>query len=330
MENRLMGKILKNRTLTLGFILVILLLPFFVHSQYVLHVLVLIGLYVTLAQSLNVVVGYNGQFSLGHAGFWAIGAYVSALLMLRLGASFWVASMAAACFSFVVGVLLGLPAMRLKGDYLCIVTLGFGEIVRLVLTNSDTARGPMGLPGIPSPTLFGKVLDTEAAMYYLSWVIAGLTIFFVARMLNGRLGRAVMAVRDDEVAATSLGINPTYYKVIAFGIGGFFAGLAGAFYASWTSFISPDVFQFTDSANIFCMIILGGLGSLVGPVIGAFLLAGLPEVLRGFAEFRLIFLGVLMVLFMVYRPGGIVGSYEATQGTRKKSGFMQRFFPKRS
>lgn len=326
----MMGSILKSRTLTLLSILAILVLPLFVHSQYALHVLVLIGLYVTLSQSLNVVVGYNGQFSLGHAGFWAVGAYVSALLMLRLGASFWTASIAAACFSFIVGVLLGLPAMRLQGDYLCIVTLGFGEIVRLLLTNSETTRGPMGLPGIPGPVLFGKALDTEVSMYYLSWLIAGITIFFVARMVKGRFGRAVMAVRDDETAAASLGINPTYYKVTAFGIGGFFAGLAGAFYASWTSFISPDVFQFTDSANIFCMIILGGLGTLVGPVIGAFLLAGLPEVLRGFAEFRLIFLGILMVLFMVYRPGGIVGSYEATQGTRKKAGFVERLFPKRS
>lgn len=330
MENKMLGSILKSRTLTLFSILVILVLPLFVHSQYALHVLVLIGLYVTLSQSLNVVVGYNGQFSLGHAGFWAVGAYVSALLMLRLGASFWTASIAAACFSFFVGVLLGLPAMRLQGDYLCIVTLGFGEIVRLILTNSETTRGPMGLPGIPGPVLFGKALDTEVAMYYLSWLIAGITIFFVARMVKGRFGRAVMAVRDDETAAASLGINPTYYKVTAFGIGGFFAGLAGAFYASWTSFISPDVFQFTDSANIFCMIILGGLGTLVGPVIGAFLLAGLPELLRSFAEFRLIFLGVLMVLFMVYRPGGIVGSYEATQGSGKKTGKMKRLSPKRS
>lgn len=300
------------------FIIPLLIFPLLVKHEYVLHVMVLISLYVILSVSLNIIVGYTGQFSLGHAGFWAVGAYVGALLMLRLNLSFLLACFVASIASFLVGILLGLPAMRLKGDYLCIVTLGFGEIVRIVLTNLEVTRGPMGLPGIPSPRIGNFVFETEISIYYLGWFIALLTIFFSYRMKKSKFGRALMAIRDDELAAASLGINMTYYKVLAFGIGGMFAGLCGTLYASWTMFISPDVFQFNDSANIFCMMILGGLGTLAGPVLGAFLLAGLPEILRQFAEFRLIILGLLMVVLMVYRPGGLLGSYDSIGITRKQ------------
>jgi branched-chain amino acid transport system permease protein len=208
--------------------------------------------------------------------------------------------------------------MRLKGDYLCIVTLGFGEIVKIFATNLEITRGPMGVPGIPVPEIVGFSLDSERSMYYLCWACAFITVYISGRMLHSRFGRALMSVRDDELAAVSLGVNMTYYKVQAFGIGGMFAALAGAIYASWTTFISPDVFQFSDSANIFCMMILGGLGTIAGPVIGAFLLAGLPEILRQFAEFRLIVLGLLMIILMIYRPGGILGSYD-TAGSLKKA-----------
>lgn len=296
------------------FAFLILSAPLALKSEYLLHVLVLIALYTILAESLNVVVGFTGQFSLGHAGFWAIGSYVGALLMIKLGLSFMAACLLAMAASFLVGILLGLPAMRLKGDYLCIVTLGFGEIVRIMATNMKITRGPMGLPGIPSPEIGGFLFETEISMYYLCWVAALVTVFVASQIKESKFGRALMAVRDDELAAASLGINLTYYKVFAFGIGGMFAGLAGALYASWTTFISPDVFQFTDSANIFCMIILGGLGTIAGPVIGAFVLAGLPEALRQFAEFRLIALGLFMIILMIYRPGGIVGSYDIIAG----------------
>jgi branched-chain amino acid transport system permease protein len=291
--------------------------PLFVSNDYVLHVLVLIGLYTILAESLNVVVGFTGQFSLGHAGFWAIGAYVSAILMIRLGMSFWTAALSAMAAGYLMGVLLGLPAMRLKGDYLCIVTLGFGEIVRVFATNLEVTRGPMGVPGIPMPEIGGFSFDSERSMYYLCWACALVTVYVAARMRHSRFGRALMSVRDDELAAVSLGVNMTYYKVQAFGIGGMFAALAGALYASWTTFISPDVFQFSDSANIFCMMILGGLGTIAGPVLGAFLLAGLPEVLRQFAEFRLIVLGLLMIILMIYRPGGVLGSYDTVGAVKK-------------
>ncbi len=310
------------------FTLLILLAPLVLGSEYLLHVLVLIALYTILSESLNVVVGFTGQFSLGHAGFWAVGSYIGALLMIKLGLSFMTACLLAMGASFLIGILLGLPAMRLKGDYLCIVTLGFGEIVRIMATNMKITRGPMGLPGIPSPEIGGFVFETEASMYYLCWIAALVTIFVASQMKESKFGRALMAVRDDELAAASLGINLTYYKVLAFGIGGMFAGLAGALYASWTTFISPDVFQFTDSANIFCMIILGGLGTIAGPVIGAFVLAGLPEALRQFAEFRLIALGLFMIILMIYRPGGIMGSYDiiavpkSTKKRRVRKGAM--------
>ncbi|MDR1884655.1 MAG: branched-chain amino acid ABC transporter permease [Synergistaceae bacterium] len=299
------------------FVLLLAAAPFFIGNDYMLHVLVLIALYSILAESLNVIVGFTGQFSLGHAGFWAIGAYVSALLMIRLGMSFWSAAVVSMAAGYVMGVLLGLPAMRLKGDYLCIVTLGFGEIVRIFATNLEVTRGPMGIPGIPMPEIGGFSFDSERSMYYLCWASALATMYVAAKMRHSRFGRALMSVRDDELAAASLGVNMTYYKVHAFGLGGMFAALAGALYASWTTFISPDVFQFSDSANIFCMMILGGLGTIAGPVLGAFLLAGLPEVLRQFAEFRLIALGLLMIILMIYRPGGILGSYDTVGAVKK-------------
>ncbi|MDR1915565.1 MAG: branched-chain amino acid ABC transporter permease [Synergistaceae bacterium] len=299
------------------FVAALVVAPVFISNDYMLHVLVLIGLYAILAESLNIVVGFTGQFSLGHAGFWAVGAYVSAILMIRLGLSFWTASVMSMLAGYFTGVLLGLPAMRLKGDYLCIVTLGFGEIVRIFATNLEVTRGPMGIPGIPTPQIGGFSFDSELSMYYLCWACAVVTMYIAARMRHSRFGRALMSVRDDELAAVSLGVNMTYYKVQAFGIGGMFAALAGSLYASWTTFISPDVFQFSDSANIFCMMILGGLGTIAGPVLGAFLLAGLPEVLRQFAEFRLIVLGLLMIILMIYRPGGILGSYDTAGSTRQ-------------
>jgi branched-chain amino acid transport system permease protein len=299
------------------FAIIVILVPQFAVSDYAIHVLVLIALYTILAESLNVLVGFTGQFSLGHAGFWAVGAYISALLMLRAGFSFWVACAVSMAAGYLTGAFLGIPSMRLKGDYLCIVTLGFGEIVRILAMNLEVTRGPMGLPGIPSPEIGGFVFDTEKSMYYLCWAAAFLTIYATAKMRHSKFGRAIMSVRDDELAAVSLGVNIGYYKVHAFGIGGMFAGLAGSLYASWTTFISPDVFQFSDSANIFCMMILGGLGTIAGPVLGAFLLAGLPELLRGFAEFRLIALGLLMIALMIYRPGGILGSYDTAGGVKK-------------
>jgi len=301
----------------LAFAAAIAVTPLFIENDYVLHVLVLIALYGILSESLNVVVGFTGQFSLGHAGFWAVGAYVSALLMLRLGLSFWPACAISMIAGYLTGIMLGLPAMRLKGDYLCIVTLGFGEIVRIFALNMEVTRGPMGLPGIPMPEIGGFAFDSEKSMYYLCWAAAFITMYVAARIRHSKFGRALMSIRDDELAALSLGVNMTYYKVQAFGIGGMFASLAGALYASWTTFISPDVFQFSDSANIFCMMILGGLGTIAGPILGAFLLAGLPEVLRQFAEFRLILLGLLMIILMIYRPGGVLGSYD-TVGALKK------------
>jgi branched-chain amino acid transport system permease protein len=304
------------------FFVILLIIPFFTSSDYMLHVLVLIALYSILSESLNIVVGFTGQFSLGHAGFWAVGSYVAAILMIRVGFPFWIACLFSMMAGFIVGILLGLPAMRLKGDYLCIVTLGFGEIVRICAMNMKITRGPMGLPGIPMPEFAGFVFNTEKSMYYLCWIAAIGTIYFVSRLSKSKFGRALMSIRDDELASAALGVNITYYKVIAFGLGGLFAGLAGALYASWTTFISPDVFQFSDSSNIFCMMILGGLGTIAGPIIGAFLLAGLPELLRGVAEFRLIILGLLMVLMMIYRPGGLIGSYDtvgaATHVRRRK------------
>ena len=283
------------------------LAPIFIKNAYIMHIFVMCALYVGLASSLNIILGYTGLFSLAHATFYGIGAYTVGILTGKVGLPIWVGIGLSGFFACLLGIIVGLPSLKLRGDYLAIVTLGFGQIIRLIELNAvEFTNGAMGIPGIPKPK-FNGVSFSRREFYYMALIFTLIIILAIYRIAKSRIGRALIAICEDEVAAESVGINTTAYKVLAFAIGTFCAGLLGSVYAHYISFVSPDQFIFADSINIFCMVILGGLGTITGPVVGGIILTVLPEILRRFAEFRFMLVGLTMVICMIYRPQGYYG-----------------------
>lgn len=271
-----------------------------------------------MALSLNIVIGFAGQLSMGHAAFYGIGAYTTALLTVGLGVSFWIAFPASAVVAGVFGFLLGMPTLRLKGDYLAITTIGFGEIIRLVLVNwVDVTRGPAGIPGIPSPSLFGYVISDNTSWYYFVLIIVILVVLLVNNLLKSRLGRGFVAIRDDEIAAEAMGINPVSLKILAFTMGAAIAGAAGSIFASYVHYVNPDNFTYIESVVILCMVVLGGAGSIPGVIIGAVILAALPEALRSVQLYRFAIYGLLLIIMMISRPQGMI-SLESLKGGRRE------------
>ena len=298
----------QKQGLTLAVIILAALLPLIINDDYFLRVITIAGVFTILTLSLNLVTGFTGQFCLGWAAFYGIGAYTSALLAMKLGLSFWLTLPLGGLMAALFGILLGIPTMRLKDIYLAITTLGFGEIIRLIMLNwTDLTRGSMGLPGIPSPQLFGYEFSTNLPYYYLILILVLITVFTMYRLIDSRIGRALIAIREDDLAAKTVGIDITAYKVMAFAIGAFFAGIAGSFYAHYTSFIDPHTFSFMESISILAMVVLGGMGSITGSIIGAVILSVIPEMLRGLSEYRMIIFGLIMMAVMIIRPQGIMG-----------------------
>jgi branched-chain amino acid transport system permease protein len=282
-------------------------LPFFA-SDYFIDVTILAGIYIILALGLNVVVGFTGLLNLGFVAFYAIGAYAYALLNTKCGLGFWSALPFSIGLTTLAGFLLAIPALRLRGDYLAIVTLGFGEIARLVLNNWDSlTRGPNGISGIAPPTIMTVSFGKLSYYYYLVLLIVIMTVFITRRVYSSRIGRAWVAIREDETASSAMGINTTMYKLYAFAFGAFWAGLAGAMFAGKMQFVSPESFTFMESVLILSMVILGGLGSIPGVIIGAIILVLLPEVLREVQLYRMLVLGGGLVLLMIFRPQGLLG-----------------------
>ncbi|MFZ5633910.1 MAG: branched-chain amino acid ABC transporter permease [Bacillota bacterium] len=286
-----------------------LIVPLFIRNwSYGLHVLIMMAVYVLLTQSLNLVMGLAGLLQLGHAAFFGIGAYFAGLLMSKLGWPFWTTLPLAFCGAALIGILVGLPSMRVGGDYLGIVTLGFGEITRLILTNwVSLTNGPMGVPGIPGPTLFGYSFTSKLPYFYLATAFALFTWFVMNRLINSKFGLQLLALRTDEHCARVLGVNTGLVKVTAFSISAAFAGLGGAFYSSYFSFISPDSFLFIDSLAVLCMLVVGGMGNLTGCAIGALILGVAPEVFRFMGDYRILLYGLLLTIMVIYRPSGIWG-----------------------
>jgi len=289
------------------FLAVLCVLPFLVRDYFI-DVTILAGIYIILALGLNVVVGFAGLLNLGFVAFYAIGAYTYALLNTKFGFSFWSALPFSMAFTSAAGFLLAIPALRLRGDYLAIVTLGFGEIVRLILNNWDgVTRGPNGISGISRPLILSFSMGGLISYYYLVLVFVLLTLFITKRVYSSKIGRAWIALREDEIAASIVGIDTTKYKLYAFAFGAFWAGLAGAVFAGKMQFVSPESFTFMESVLILCMVILGGLGSITGVILGAFILVLLPEILREVQLYRMLALGIGLVLLMVFRPQGLLG-----------------------
>ena len=272
-------------------------------NRYYLGIAIDVGINIILAVSLNLINGHTGQFSLGHAGFMAVGAYTAASITLALSqkispaftpAIFVGSLLAGGLMAALAGLAVGIPTLRLRGDYLAIVTLGFGEIIRVILENMDSVGAASGLKGIPNYTNF-----------FWAWSVAAVTVFVVGCLVNSTYGRGFIAVHDDEIAASSVGINPVRYKVTAFVIGAFFAGVAGGLYAHHKQFLSPTGFDFMKSIDIVVMVILGGMGRTAGVIVAAVVLTLLPEFLRGFAEYRMIIYALLIIILMILRPQGL-------------------------
>ncbi len=278
-------------------------------DPYYLDVLIGIGINIVLAVSLNLVNGYTGQFSLGHAGFMSVGAYAAAAVSLFLGPKllgeeggtalqqgllFLAALMAGGIGAALAGLLVGVPSLRLKGDYLALVTLGFGEIIRVIFQNVEFLGGALGLNGIPAYTS-------------IFWVLAfvALAVFTVTCLVNSTYGRGFIATKDDEIASEAVGLNTTRYKIVAFVVGAFFAGAAGGLYGHFKMTITPTGFDFTKSIEIVVMVILGGMGNTLGVILAAILLTLLPEVLRPIAEYRMIIYSLLLIILMILRPQGL-------------------------
>ncbi|TXT51384.1 MAG: branched-chain amino acid transport system permease protein [Spirochaetes bacterium] len=293
---------------------VLLLLPFAVPSQYILRIITMIGVYSVLALSLNLVTGYTGQVSLGHAAFYAIGAYTSAILSTKLGFNFFLSAPVGAVLAGMAGLLLGLPTLRLSGSYLSITTMGFAEVVRMLALNWESlTNGPMGIQRIPRPILFGVALNlNNKGLYYLMLAILVLTTYSIGAIVQSRYGRALTAIRDDELAATMMGVRTMRMKVFAFVVSAFFCGLAGAFYAHMINYIDPNSFTFDTSIVILSIVILGGMGTMTGPFLGALLLISFPELLRFMQEYRFVVYGVILVVMMRFRPQGFLGGQKRT------------------
>jgi branched-chain amino acid transport system permease protein len=302
-------------------------------SRSVVDLATTVVIYVMLGWGLNVVVGLAGLLDLGYVAFYAVGAYSFTLLAHNYGLSFWEGLPLAGLFAATAGVLLGFPVLRLRGDYLAIVTLGFGEIIHILLLNwVSLTHGPDGVGDIPRPTLFGLVFERRAPpgfttfhdflgipfspaqridfLYYVVLALALIVNIFTLRLRRLPIGRAWEALREDEIACRALGINPTNVKLSAFGIGAMLGGFAGAFFATRQGFISPESFTFTESATILAIVVLGGMGSQMGVVLAAILLVVIPELGRSFAEFRMLIFGAAMVGIMIWRPQGLLAHRE--------------------
>jgi branched-chain amino acid transport system permease protein len=285
-----------------------LCVPLVVRSPYVLHVAILASLYVVLTLSLNLITGFCGQFSLGHAGFYGVGAYTAALLAVNYASPFLLNLAAAALAAGFLGFLIGLPTLRLGGIYLAMATLGFGEIIYLVLLNwLALTRGPLGIPAIPGPAILGVDLGTPARQYYLALGLALLATVIVTRLVNSRFGEAIQAIREDEIAAEAMGIPSTRLKVLTFSISAAIAGVAGGFFAHYTSFVSPGSFTLVESILVLSILVFGGMGSVEGSIAGAVLLTVAPEVFRFLAEYRMVIYGALLLGLIVFRPQGLLG-----------------------
>ena len=285
-------------------------------STYQANIMTTALMYIVLGLGLNIVVGVAGLLDLGYVAFYAIGAYSYALLNLHFHLGFWAALPIGGLLSALFGVLLGFPVLRLRGDYLAIVTLGFGEIIRLVLENWNAfSKGPSGISNIPRPGLFGLEMSLDHAMIYMYYLMIGLvilTIFVVNRLQDSRLGRAWLALREDEIACQAMGIDKTRIKLTAFALGAFWAGLVGVIFAAKTTFVNPASFTFLESAIILAIVVLGGMGSIVGVICSALVLILLPEYLRSLSEYRMLAFGAILVVMMVLKPEGLIAGVRRT------------------
>jgi branched-chain amino acid transport system permease protein len=303
-------EVLKSPYAIIAYLLALVLFPLIINRAYITHVAILVLYYVTLAISLDLQIGLIGIFNFGQIGFTAIGAYTVGILTLSVWQQwwgFWLSLIIGGTIAAVVGVLLCLSTSRIKGTYYCIVSLGFGEVVRYIALNwPSLTRGSLGLPGIPSPRIFSMQFTSPIYFYWLILIIALVVLLLAIRLKNSYLGRAWIAIREDELAAGFMGVDLVRYKAINIAISSFIAAIAGGFIASYINFINPASFTSNESLNLAIMVILGGAGSIWGSVVGAGILTIVPEILRPVANYRFLAFGLIMLLFMIFRPKGAI------------------------
>ena len=316
-----------QRALLMGLLALAIVLPFLVDSNRWITLMTVVVIYVVLASGLNIVVGFTGLLDLGYVAFYAIGAYYTAIifnqvLKVKFGVDIdaywwltWVNFVVGGLMAALAGVLIGYPTLRVRGDYLAIMTLGFGEIIRIVANNwVGLTRGPSGIPGVPKPQFFGFVFTSQMSLYFLGLALALICLWTISRIVRSRIGRAWTAIREDEVAAEAMGIHTSRYKLLSYATGAFFAGAMGVFFGHYLNYISPSSFMLMESFLILSLVVLGGMGNIAGPVLGAVIWVGLQEWLRDFTfvqthpETRGIAMGLILVLLMVFRPQGLLGS----------------------
>jgi branched-chain amino acid transport system permease protein len=304
----------KRRSLfIIGFLFIISLLPpLLVRSAYLIHIANFALFYMIAAVSLDVVAGFLGEISFGHAGFIAIGAYTTAILNMQVlpnaWYSFWIALLIGGFLSALAGVAVGIPALRISGQYFFVVTMGFGEIIRFILLNwQSVTNGPFGIAAIPSPSIGDFTFSGRNDFYYLFLATFILTIIPITFLRRSYKGRAWIAIREDSLAAEAMGIHLTYYKVVAFVVSAFFAGIAGGLMGSYLNYLNPSNFLATESIMILVMVLLGGPGLIYGAIVGAILMTGLGEVLRPFDQYRMLVIGAMMMILMILKPRGLLG-----------------------
>jgi branched-chain amino acid transport system permease protein len=303
-----------------------------VTSRYAQDVAVSVLIYICLGLGLNIVVGLAGMLDLGYIAFYGVGAYTYALLNTHFGISFWVTLPLAAMLACIAGCIIGYPTLRMRGDYLAIVTLGFGEIVRIILNNwMSLTNGPNGILGVKAPVFLRPVFEGGLSfemfylkklhyLYYVVLALAIITIIAVRHLNFSRIGRAWESIREDETAAELMGVNTFLLKLLAYAMGALFAGMAGAFFCARMRFVSPESFTFLESAMVLCMVVLGGMGSIPGIMLGAAALIVLPEAFRGFEAYRMLVFGLAMILMMLFRPAGLIPAKRVGTRSEEKEG----------
>jgi branched-chain amino acid transport system permease protein len=292
----------------LAIVAVIALIPLFIRNTYYIQILIFIGLYSILALSLNLLNGYVGLLSIGHAAFYGIGAYASAKLVMEVGLPFPLAMFGSGIIAGIFGYLIAKPTLRLSGIYMTLATLGFNMIFFLILQNwMSFTNGPLGIMDIPPPSIFGYVIESRIQYYYLIFFLLLLTIGSMHRLITCRFGRALVGIRENELAAEAMGVHTTRYKIQAFVLAAFYAGIAGSYYAHFVKYISPDSFYIYESFILLAMLAFGGQGNLIGPVVGAAILIVIPEVFRFLQEYRMLVYGSVLIIMMLVRRQGLLG-----------------------
>jgi branched-chain amino acid transport system permease protein len=309
MIEEILSRSRKWKVLAYGLSLCVLcLLPIVVKNEYIIRIFTMIFIYAVLALGLNFVVGFTGLLSFGHAAFYGIGAYTTAILMTRYGFGYVPALVASGIVTFIFGILLGLPVVRIRGDYLCLVTIAFGEIFRLLMQGWQSfSGGQMGIVAIPAPVILNYRITANSQFFYLGLILVVITFLILSIFANSKEGRAMIALREDELAASTMGINTAYYKVLNFAVGTAFAGVAGSLFAVYMTVVAPVNFTLGESVLMIVMVIVGGLGSLPGAVVGAAVLLFATELFRGVYQYRLLIIGFIMLIVLLWHPQGIMG-----------------------